>query len=137
MVRLRLLTLTAVRPNRPHRLYPAFSMTESPVWNTEAVYGDVEYGDAVATLGEVNWTGWQSEPGQKPADCLRGSTGNEIVTDVRDVTVQSPIEYTTEHFGGETFMNTTDGAITPEGAAALFVTDSGSTKPLTITAPLL
>ena len=69
-LRLRLLTLTAVRPNRPHRLYPAFSMTESPVWNTEAVYGDVEYGDAVATLGEVNWTGWQSEPGQKPADCL-------------------------------------------------------------------
>ena len=105
------------------------------MWNTEAVYGDVDYSDAVTTLGDVNWTGWQSEPGQNPADCLRGTTGNEIVTDVQDNSVESDVIYTDEHFGAETFTNTTDGAITPEGAASLFVTYSGSTKPLTITVP--
>jgi hypothetical protein len=116
---------------------PAFSTTESPVWNIEAQYGDAEYGDAVAELGEVNWTGWQSEPGQSPADCLRGDTGNEIVTDLQDVTVESEIEYGTEHFGAEDFTNTQDGAITPEGAVSLFVTYGSSTKPLTITVPVI
>ena len=32
---------------------PAFSSTELPVWNSEAVYGDVDYSGAVTTLGDV------------------------------------------------------------------------------------
>ncbi len=57
------------------------------------------------------------------------------MTDLHDNTVESAVVYTDEHFGAETFTNTTDGAITPEGAASLFVTYSSSTKPLTITVP--
>ena len=51
------------------------------------------------------------------------------------MTVESDVIYTDEHFGAETFTNTKYGAITPEGAASLFVTYSGTTKPLTITVP--
>ncbi len=46
---------------------PAFSSTELPVWNTEAVYGDVDYSDAVTTLGDIDvdrlGVGARREPG--------------------------------------------------------------------------
>ena len=63
----------------------AFVPTGEPAW------GDLTFGEWSFTAwswGETEWSGWVSEPGENPADCL-SSTNGHVVTELEDVTTVS------------------------------------------------
>lgn len=60
----------------------AFVPTGEPAW------GDLTFGEWSFTAwswSETEWSGWVSEPGESPADCL-SSTNGHVVTELEDVT---------------------------------------------------
>ena len=86
-------------------------------------------------FGDVEWSGWQAEPGTNPADCLRDDNGAEI-TDLSDVTTYGEPVPTTTGYGTESFGPTEATATNPTGPAQVSVTYNGSKKPLTMTVPV-
>jgi hypothetical protein len=101
---------------------------DAPQYGTASFSGDYVF-------GEIEWSGWQAEPGANPADCLRNDNGAEI-TDLSDVTTPGAIVPGTTTYGAESFGTTVVTGVHATGPATLGVTYLGVTKPLTITVPL-
>jgi len=121
------------------------------------VYRDYNFGTySWEDVSGVEWGEWDADSGENPADCLRSQNADHItqisnvitegdVTDGAikdgDVTVGSTEagaefgEYVVN--GGIEYGKITEGAVTNDGAAKVFATFGGVTKPLTITAPLV
>jgi hypothetical protein len=87
-------------------------------------------------FGDVEWSGWQAEPGTNPADCLRSANGAEI-DDLSDVTTYGDAVRTTTDYGTESFGRTQVTATNLTGLAQVFVTYNSVTKPLTTTVPVV
>jgi hypothetical protein len=100
----------------------------------DATYGDPSFGTYV--FDDVEWSGWQAEPGDNPADCLRNDNGAEI-TDLSDVTTYGVAEVTGTEYGDESFGDTEYGDVTASGAAQVLVTYNNVVKTLSVTAPVV
>ena len=55
---------------------PSFTATGAEYFDAPE-YGDPSFTGGYA-FGDVEWSGWQAEPGTNPADCLRNDNGAEI-----------------------------------------------------------
>ena len=115
---------------------PAFASTGVESFDAP-VYGDAKF-DGDYAFGEVEWSGWQAEPGTNPADCLRNDNGAEI-TDLSDKTTygEAVVDEDATEYGAESFGQTKVTATNPTGPAQVFVTYNSVTKPLTVTAPVV
>ena len=109
---------------RPASSTSALRSTVTPSFTGDYAFGDVE------------WSGWQAEPGTNPADCLRNDNGAEI-DDLSDVTTYGDAVPTTTDYGTESFGPTQVTATNPTGLAQVFVTYNSVTKPLTTTVPVV
>ena len=101
---------------------------DAPEYLAPSFTGDYAY-------GEVEWSGWQAEPGTNPADCLRNENGAEI-DDLSDVSTYGQPVPTTTDYGTESFGPTEVTATNPTGPAQVSVTYNNVTKPLPITVPV-
>jgi len=108
---------------------PSFNATGAESFDAPA-YGDAAFTGDYA-FGDVEWGGWQAEPGTNPADCLRNDNG-AIITDLSDVTTFGDALVTGTEYGAESFGPTQYGAVSATGPVQMFVTYLGSTKPLTV-----
>ncbi len=113
---------------------PTFTATgvehfDAPDYLAPSFTGDYAFGD-------IEWSGWQAEPGTNPADCLRNDNGAEI-DDLSDVTTYGDAFPTTTDYGPESFSSTQVTATNPTGLAQVFVTYNSVTKPLTTTVPVV
>jgi len=121
---------------------PSFSSTGSTVWDTTGTYPNDATFDADLVLGDTEWGGWQSEPGENPNDCTRTDSVNgvPVVSNLVDVIDDSAAVEVTTEYGAESFDAT---STTPVGdpvatsPASMFVTYKGDTRPLTITVPIV
>jgi len=113
---------------------PSFTATgdehfDAPEYRTPSFTGDYAFGD-------VEWSGWQAEPGTNPADCLRNDNGAEI-DDLSDNTTYGDAVPTMTDYGTESFGTTKVTATNPSGLTQVSVTHNSITKPLTTTAPVV
>jgi hypothetical protein len=113
---------------------PSFTATGAASFG-DPTYGEPTFADPTFVFGEVEWSGWQAEPGTNPADCLRDDNGAEI-TDLSDVTTYGAAVPTTTDYGTESFGPTEVTATNPTGLAQVSVTYLGVTHPLPITVPV-
>lgn len=95
-----------------------FSASGSTLW------GDLQFEDwaldgTAWVFDETEWGGWQAEPGENPADCLRNDRAE--VTDLVDVTVYGDVVEGDITPGDVTLGVESAGAVSPTGAAQLFV----------------
>ena len=120
---------------------PSFSPTGNPVWDAEATYTEPATFDGGAlVLADIEWGGWQSEPGENPNDCDRTDTinGVPVVSNRVDVIDDSAAVEVTTEYGQEDFDETSTtyvGGPTGTGPVSLFVSYNNVKKPLTITVP--
>ncbi|MDY0908802.1 hypothetical protein [Microbacterium sp. CFBP9034] len=117
---------------------PSFSPTGSPVWDDQATYTEPATFAGDLILGDIEWGGWQSEPGENPNDCTRTDSinGIPVVSNLHDELDETAPLTTTVEYGAESFDETSIanvGGPTGTGPVSLFVTYNGTTKPLTIT----
>ena len=112
---------------------PSFTATGVQSFGAPEYLAPSSTGDYV--FGEVEWSGWQAEPGTNPADCLRSDNGAEI-DGLSDVTTYGDAVPTTTDYGTESLGTTQVTATNPTGLAQVFVTYNSVTKPLTTTVPV-
>ena len=78
-----------------------FVPTGEPAWG-ELTFG--EWSFTAWSWSETEWSGWVSEPGENPADCL-SSTSGHVVTELEDVTTvgagtgDGPVEQAVQYGG--------------------------------------
>jgi hypothetical protein len=113
---------------------PSFTATGAESFD-DPIYGDPTFVDQAFRFGDVEWSGWQAEPGTNPADCLRDDNGAEI-TDLSDVTTYGEPVPTTTDYGTESFGPMEVTATNPTGPAQVSVTYNSVSKPLPITVPV-
>lgn len=104
---------------------PAFSATgvesfEAPAYGNASFSGDYAFGN-------VEWSGWQAEPGTNPADCLRNDNG-ALIEDLSDVTTYGDPVVTGSVLGAESFGPTVVTGTTTTGTAKVSATIAGVTK---------
>jgi hypothetical protein len=98
---------------------PAFTATGANEFGAWTFDG---YAFGEASLGDVEWGGWQSEPGENPADCLGGNPG---VTDLSDVSTEGAVIDGAVTDGAVTNGPIVYGAVTATGAAMVYVNYNG------------
>ena len=91
--------------------------TTAPAWGDDT-FGDWDFQGAYA-FDDVEWSGWVSEPGESPAECL--SPSKPDITDLVDITTPGAVE---------------DGAITPGDVHDVGAVEGGTITygPLTLSA---
>jgi hypothetical protein len=82
------------------------------------------YSFGEASLGDVEWGGWQSESGENPASCLEPGNNN-LVTELSDVTTEGAVVDGAVTDGAVTDGPIVYGAVTATGAAMVYVNHNG------------
>lgn len=86
------------------------------------VWGEAEFGDYVFAgdyaFGDVEWGGWEAEPGSNPAECLGGNPG---IKDLVNIVTEGAVVGGAVVDGAVTEGAVTEGAVVKTGAVALYV----------------
>jgi hypothetical protein len=96
---------------------PAFTTTGDTVWG-EPTFGAWSYDAWV--LGETEWSGWVSEPGDNPAECDSNNPGIDPDT-LSDVTTEGAFTEGDITEGAVEYGTVTNGAVSATGPAQLSV----------------